>query len=393
MSDHGGAEERGAQWRVTVLTDNFGGGTGRHMVDMLAHRDISDCPTGIICFGIDSGLRPPAGVGFHQRRFRSRLVRFPVPQLRALINLVRRLPPGPNILHTYFFWPIVYGRILKRIGRVTLLIENREDTGFKWGRAHRWLLRNLRPLPDLVICVSPAVRLATLENERLPSHKVVVIENGVSLPGVRQATREKARGRRSIEPQDVLIGMVANLNLSVKAVDRFIDAIPNILAAVPNARFVIAGDGRLRGELELRSRRLGLERHLSFLGHVSDVHELYAAIDISVLTSASEGLSITLLESMAHGLPVVVTAVGGNLDVVDDGETGYLVPFGDSKAFASAVVSLCADTDLRARMGAAGRKKCEAHYDIAGVSARYEAYYKGLVVEHAGGRPTRDRSA
>jgi glycosyltransferase involved in cell wall biosynthesis len=113
-------------------------------------------------------------------------------------------------------------------------------------------------------------------------------------------------------------------------------------------------------------------------------------MDISVLTSRSEGLSITLLESMARGLPVVATAVGGNVDVIVDGETGYLVPFGDLDAFVNATLTLCRDPARRARMGEAGRRLCEARYDIAGVSKRYEEHYRSLIDDHCSRESTAD---
>jgi glycosyltransferase involved in cell wall biosynthesis len=301
--------------------------------------------------------------------------------MRALRDLARRVPEERCILHTYFFWPLVYGRILKRLGRVSILVENREDTGFRWGPVHHWILRRLRMHPDLIICVSNAVRDASLESEGLPPAKVVVVENGVRLPSRDRARRQGARRELGVEAWHVLVGMVANLNLRVKAVDRFLDAIPEILASAPDARFVIAGEGRLRPDLERQAKQLGIDTHLRFLGHVSDMSPVYEALDVSVLTSQSEGLSITLLESMAYAIPVVVTAVGGNVDVVIDGDTGYLVPPDDAPAFASAVVALCSDSSRRSRLGDAGRRRCEERYDVRSVSGRYESLYAGLIAK------------
>lgn len=364
---------------ITILTDNLGGGTGRHLVDSLEHRDLAEWPTQIFCYGVDSGLRPPEQVGYYQRRFRSRLVRFPLPQIRVLIDLARRIRRGPDVLHTYFFWPIVYGRVLKLLGRVNVLVENREDTGFKYGRLHRAVLRLLNGQPDLVICVSHAVKEATVRKEALSPEKVVVVENGVTLPSDIHVRDPEARERLGAMPENILIGMVANLNRRVKAVDQFLEAMPSIVARVPEARFVIVGDGGLRPELESQARNLGLADRLTFTGQLSDVSPVYRAIDLSVLTSLSEGLSITLLESMAYGLPVVVTAVGGNVDVVVDEETGRLVPPSSPDQFADAVVELCRDPEARHRMGQAARERCERRYDIRFVSDRYEAHYEALL--------------
>lgn len=364
---------------VTILTDNLGGGTGRHLIDSLEYRDLDEWRTRVFCYGVDDGLRPPEGIFYQQRRFRSRFIRFPVPQIRALFHLGQRVREEPGLLHTYFFWPIVYGRILKLLGRVEVLVENREDMGFKYGRIHQWVLRLLKEQPDLVICVSAAVRSASLEREGLPPAKVVVVENGVALP---ESVRDAARGERErlgATPDEILVGMVANLNYRVKAIDQFLVAVPSILEQVPDVRFVIVGGGRLREELEMQAAELGVSDRVTFTGRVSDVSPIYRALDISVLTSRSEGLSITLLESMAYGLPVVVTAVGGNVDVVVEGETGRLVPPDSPQAFAGAVVDLCRDPEARRRMGEAARKRCERHYDIRSISERYETHYETLL--------------
>jgi glycosyltransferase involved in cell wall biosynthesis len=364
---------------VTIVTDNFGGGTGRHLIEMLRHRDVMRWPTRILCYGVDDGLRPSEEIPYRRRRFRRSFVRFPLPQLRVLWDLAKELPRERHILHTYFFWPIMYGRILKRLGRVPILVENREDMGFKFGRAHRWALRRLQDQPDLVVCVSHAVRRAAIESEHVPAERITVVENGVELPNRVGTNRTNMRRELGVAPDHLLIGMVANLNRPVKAVDRFIDAIPLVLASVPAARFVIAGDGHLRSELEQQAKRLGVEGAVSFLGTVSEIGRLYDALDISVLTSRSEGLSITLLESMAHGLPVVVTAVGGNPEVVVPGETGLLVPPDDVDSFVTALVKLCHEPEARVRMGLAGRRRCEAQYDIGSVSGRYEGLYASLL--------------
>ena len=102
-------------------------------------------------------------------------------------------------------------------------------------------------------------------------------------------------------------------------------------------------------------------------------------MDVSALTSFSEGLSITLLESMRCGIPVVATRVGGNPEVVVDGVTGYLVPSGDVPAFASRTVKLLLDKDLRMRMGEEARRRVERHFLLQDVARRYEDTYEGLL--------------
>ena len=169
--------------------------------------------------------------------------------------------------------------------------------------------------------------------------------------------------------------MVANLNRPVKGVEYFIDAMPRILQQVPSARFVIFGDGMLRVGLEQQAATLGVQDHVLFAGYRTDVARYYPAFDVSVLTSLSEGLSITLLESMQHGLPVVVTDVGGNPEVVIDGVTGYLVPPRSVGPFAKRVVQLLADPNLRRQMGEAARRVVLERFDADRVAQQYLDIY------------------
>jgi glycosyltransferase involved in cell wall biosynthesis len=308
---------------------------------------------------------------------------FPVAQLRNLATALGRTRRfRPDILHTYFFWSIVFGRILRAVGAVPRLVENREDLGFSWGSWEYAVLRATARVPDRIVCVCEAVRRRVLDRERADPERTVVIHNGVdappSVPGPGVARR--ALGFASDAP---VVGMVANLNRRVKGVEYFIDAIPLILAAAPSARFVVFGHGHLQPELERRTAALGVERMVRFAGFEADRDRIYPALDVSVLTSLSEGLSITILESMAYGIPVVVTDVGGNREVVADGVTGWLVPARDPTAFAARVVELLLNRAEREAMGREARTRCLERFDSALVADRYRELYRQLLNERA----------
>ena len=114
-------------------------------------------------------------------------------------------------------------------------------------------------------------------------------------------------------------------------------------------------------------------------GFREDVHRFYALMDVSVLTSFSEGLSITILESMKYGVPVVVTDVGGNPEIVSNGRTGFLVPPGDSQEFADAVIRMLRDPSRRQRFGRDAQRVVECEFDLARVSRQYEQVYRQLL--------------
>jgi glycosyltransferase involved in cell wall biosynthesis len=220
----------------------------------------------------------------------------------------------------------------------------------------------------------------------------VTIRNGIQLPSESEGEKgrgkgEKGKGKREtgarvelgFTSDDVVVGMVSNLNRPVKGIEYFIQAAPRIREAVPTARFLILGGGRLRPGYEALARELGVGDVTVFAGHKQDIGRYYAAMDVSVLTSLSEGLSITLLESQGYGVPVVVTDVGGNREVVVDGRTGYLVPPRDVDAFVDRVVELLRDAQLRQRFGAAGRKRGMEEFEIGRVAARYLALYEEVL--------------
>ena len=366
---------------VVFLMSDLGGGTGDHLLSMFnrwedrgwAARIISERP-------LTSRLIPAVPVDVLERT--DWFDRYPITQLRRIRRIGQLLKQsGHDVVHSYFFWSIIYGRVLKKLGKIRYLIENREDQGYSWNRRDYAILRAGRSLPDRVICVSEAVRQVVLERERIDADRVVVVHNGIEPlsddeVGDRQAVREEL----GLNESDLVVGMVANLNRKVKGVSYFIDALPLILEAVPSVRFVIFGKGKDEPALRERARSLSVDTSLVFAGFRPDIERYYAALDISVLTSLTEGLSISLLQSMQHGLPVVVTRVGGNPEVVVDGDTGFLVRARDPAKFAEKVIELLRDPDLRRRMGESGRNRVSEAFQVERAADRYLDIYEEVLV-------------
>jgi glycosyltransferase involved in cell wall biosynthesis len=305
---------------------------------------------------------------------------YPLAQIRDYGRIRKEIgEKSPSIVHAYFFWSILFGRVLKWEGKIRTLIENREDQGFDWGKHEYNWLRMTRGLPDRIICVSDAVKQTVIERERVDEGRIVVIRNGVeTLPDAREETTE-IRKELGLGEDHLVVGMVANFNRSVKGVSRFLDAVPEIVRAVPSARFLLLGRGKDEKTLRDKARDMGIEPYILFAGYRKDIHRCYAIMDVSALTSFSEGLSITILESMRCGIPVVATRVGGNPEVVVDGVTGYLVPSGDVSAFASQTAKLLLDRELRKRMGEEARRRVERHFLLQDVASRYLENYEGLL--------------
>jgi glycosyltransferase involved in cell wall biosynthesis len=157
-----------------------------------------------------------------------------------------------------------------------------------------------------------------------------------------------------------------------------IRAFSDVARALGDVDLLLVGDGQLRGELEAEVTALQLTGRVRFLGVRDDVAEILQASDVFALTSVSEAASITLLEAMAAARPVVVTAVGGNPEIVRQDQDGLLAPRGDAPAIAEALIGVLKDSALAARLGASGAARVRQTYQLQQTIERYHALYRTL---------------
>lgn len=363
---------------ITMLINDFEGGTANH-VRSVAERLASSSHRVEIVSSDRRARHARTSVPVTCLSERRRLDRFPFTQAAHLVEVARRLRREPaDVVHSYFYWPIMYGRFLKMLGLVSTLVENREDEGFDWSAREYAMLRATRRVPDRVVCVSRAIGDLVVRREGVPADRVRVIHNGIDLPQPPDPSAvRRARSGLGVHPDTPIVGMVANYERPVKGMDQFLEAVPLILASVPRARFVVVGRGP--SHFEDRARKMGLGSKVIFAGPQDEIDAYYGLMDVSVLTSLSEGLSLVLLESMGHGLPVVATRVGGNPEVVEDEVTGFLVGADDSPAFADRVVRLLEAPQLRKKMGQAGLQRVRCHFSLETVARRYGELYSSLV--------------
>lgn len=230
---------------------------------------------------------------------------------------------------------------------------------------------------DAVIVVADRVREAVLRLGLIAPERMAAIPNGIALDRFAPTAAQSAERRAAFGagPDSVLIVCVARL-VWFKAADVLIAAFASLAASHPQARLAFVGDGPLREALAAQAAEAGLADRVFFAGERPDVPAILGAADVFALTSVSEGMPISILEAMASGLPVVATDVGGVRDLVSDGETGFLAPSRDAQAVAAALARLCADPDLRLRLGAAGRARAEAAFSGPAMVARTEAFYR-----------------
>jgi glycosyltransferase involved in cell wall biosynthesis len=367
---------------IAILTNDLGGGTGNHLLSMLKHWDKTLWRTVIFSSApVRDRVVPDVPVEYipPSKNFGF----YPIAQILRLAHLYKIMKDRrPDIVHTFFFWSIIYGRLLKLAGTVMTLVENREDQGFNWGRHEYLLLRWTNHLPDKIICVAEAVKQVVMAREGIEESRIEVVNNGIDIKDDSTGTAEATRQELGFDADHLVLGMVANYNRPVKGVSDFLDAIPAIISEIPEARFLFVGGGDEEHALRDKARTLGVAPYVIFAGYKKDIHRYYEIMDISVLTSFSEGLSLTLLESMAYGIPIVATHVGGNPELVVEGETGFLVPVNNSPILVDRIVKLLSNPELRRNMGKKGRLRVEQKFRMPDVSARYLDIYKGLLAEN-----------
>lgn len=186
-----------------------------------------------------------------------------------------------------------------------------------------------------------------------------------------------------LNESDLIVGSVGRLH-PVKGYGYLLEAVPKVKAAVPRVKFVIAGEGVLRRELEEKAERLGIGGTVLFLGHRDDIPEVLSCFDIFVLPSLTEGISISILEAMAASKPVIATDVGGNPEVVEGGTTGVLVKPENPDELARAIVALAENPTMRDAMGRAGRKRVMERFSMKAMVSKYEGLYDDLISETRG---------
>ena len=291
---------------------------------------------------------------------------------RLLFRLVRLLKKEkPDILHTHNKAPLIYGALVRYLTKVPVLVNTRH--GELKSYRHSFLLK----AHDFIITVSHAVKRGFLETSRIQENKVKVIHDGIDIKkydgsgAVSQSLEKNGR---------LIIGLVARLD-HCKDVFNLLNSFQKVVALVNNAELWIVGDGVLRSDLERQADILGLKDKVKFWGWRKDVAAINSAIDIFVLPSVTEGLSLALLEAMACHCPVVATYVGGIPEVVVEGKTGFLVPPKDPNAMAEAILKIASNKELAKQMGNAGRKRVEEEFSLEKMVSEYQKVYEEALSE------------
>jgi len=275
-----------------------------------------------------------------------------------LSRLVKQL--RPDVIHAHDPHAVAMAALglsmSTQLAKPPLVASRRVDFHMKGNALSRWKYRQV----DCFVCASDAIRKIVVA-DGVPPSRVVTVHEGIDLAHVAAAPAADLHADLWLPHHAPIVGNVAAL-VPHKGQRHLIEAAAIVVRQVPDARFVIAGEGELRPQLERQIKERHLEKHVFLAGFRPDILSVHKAFDVFVMSSVTEGLGTSLLDAMACGKPIVATTAGGIPEVVADGETGILVPPRNDEALAAAIVRLLRDEHLRRSMGDAGERRVRERF-------------------------------
>lgn len=361
--------------RALFLIDELDiGGTEQQILELVRRIDRSRFEPVVCCFRHGAKAREIESAGV-------RVVHEPK-SLKADPGLVLRLARMMrrerfDIVQTYLWGANTWGRLAARLAGVPHVLASERNVDI-WEERYkqvlgRWLARGT----DRIIANSEAVRRYLLDHA-VPAEKVVTIYNGVNFDRFRvpcdPATR---RAELGLPPDAILAGAVARVE-PAKDHATLLSAFSLIAGKTPRLHLVVVGGGSEIDRLRQLARELRVAERVHFTGPRTDAAEWLQSVDFSVLSSVKEGLSNTVLESMAAGRAMVATDVGGNAEVIVEGETGHLVPARDPVALADAIASLASSDERIRSFGRAGRDRVHDLFSVERMVERTQSLYLSI---------------
>jgi glycosyltransferase involved in cell wall biosynthesis len=345
---------------------------------------------------LDTHQFHPQVAVFYEGEFSARVRRLGIPitvlqsDRKALggLNPVRGLIQDwrPHVIHTHGVRANLIGRLANRQegSPAKLVTTVHSILSLDYPNVWKRLLfasfeRATWPFVDHFILVSQAMKRDHLK-KGLPESKLSVIHNAIELPErpTEHVPQTSLRELLGVGDDVTIVGTVARLH-TVKGHTYLLKAIKQVVAERQDVVFPWIGDGDLYEALQKEARELGVDRYIRMLGFRQDVPDLLPQLDLFVLPSLSEGLSVAILEALAVGVPVIATAVGGSPEVIDSGKDGLLVPPADPNALAESICLLVKDKELRTRLAKAGQEMVYRRFTLPRLVRETTDVYKKLL--------------
>lgn len=293
-------------------------------------------------------------------------------RLKRLIDAER-----PDVLHTWIFSANAYGRLVagKAPGPAVIVSERCVDT---WKSPWQlWLDRRQIGRTTRLIGNSQSVA-DFYRGLGVPAEKIVVIPNGIDVPAERDPNRDRALAEFQIPPGARVVGFAGRLARQ-KRVHDLVWAMQLLRQLTDRVYFLVIGDGPERHRLIDLARHMSCDHLVRFAGHRDDADRLIGLLDVFWLASDFEGMSNSLMEALAAGVPAVATDIPPNREVLIDGQNGFLVKVGDSVGIAQFTDRILADADLARRLGEAGRERMRTEFSVERMVNRHADLYRQVV--------------
>src|SRR2546422_1718945 len=296
-------------------------------------------------------------------------------QIARMAALIRA--EGIRIVHATDFNTNLLGLAAARLAGAKAIVS-RLDLGHLragFGKWHRRAEKLNARLADLVVANAEAVREVCIREEGVKPENCVVVRNGIDLAHFDAAAAQGLQAPLPVPANAPMVAVIGNL-WPVKGHRTLVDAVARLPAELREVRFLCAGEGPERAYLASRVAELGLAGRVLLLGHRLDVPAMLARATAACLCSSAEGLSNALMEAMAARLPIVATRVGGNPELIREGENGFLVASGDAAALAAKLAALLSAPELAREMGARGRRRVESELSMERMAEGHGALYR-----------------
>jgi glycosyltransferase involved in cell wall biosynthesis len=355
------------------------GGAEQSMLNLAAGFSRQDWQL-VLMYHAETGLEPlVAGAR------KAGMVLMPVPRMPDGLVGARRVPAfvaklrqlRPAVFHAHLIWPLAckFGLMGAILARVPAIVATEQVfVQFKLDPSIYLQQRLVAMGVGRYLPVSHDLARRLNQRLHIPIRKMQVIHNGISAEAFRPANASDLAAAPHTTGGRPVVLTVARLDQQ-KGLNYLLEA----AAQVPEAQFVLAGEGPERAALEAQAARLGLQDRVRFLGYRPDIPELLAGCDLFVLPSLYEGLPLSVLEAMAVGKPVIATAIGGTDEAVVPEQTGLLVPAADPAALARAIRQLLADPPLARRLALAGQARVAAQFSVDQMVQQVTQVYRELL--------------
>jgi glycosyltransferase involved in cell wall biosynthesis len=292
-----------------------------------------------------------------------------------ILTMVRRLirREQPDILHTHLYHAILYGRLASLGSKVKGVVAS-VVVSYTHPKLHRRLWNFLLwPLTDRLVVGSAQVYADVRRYDGVPPSRLRLLPYGIRLEEL-ALSLSPATAKAELGISGFCLGTVGRLE-EQKGQKYLLAALPHLRREIPDLTVLVVGSGRLAESLKKQARELRVDDVVRFLGTRRDLPLLYRAMDIFVLPSLWEGLSLALLKAMAAGLPVVATNISGTQDVIADYGNGRLIPSGQPEKLAAAIVELYHKPQLRQTLGRQAQQTIQAGYSLQAMVKKLEEIY------------------